>query len=137
MNQDRKRDFNRAFSSSFGDPFKKAMRSVTASSTASTPRIFNPPAFLFGSDKENETPFLQGKDALSGQLYFGPQQAFAPHFNQTQLRLPLGTHSLHNCSELQHTGNIFGVQNYKTTPMQVRFSTSRLRFKSRLELSRK
>jgi hypothetical protein len=123
MNQDRKRAFNRAFSPSSGDPFKRAMRSVGVSCTASTSRIFNTPAFLFGSDKENHTPSLQVRDALSGQPGalkpdFGPQQAFAPHFNQTQVRLPLGTHSLHNCSELQHTANIFGAQNYATTTMQ-------------------
>jgi hypothetical protein len=123
MNQDRKRAFNRAFSPRSGDPFKRAMRSVTASSAVSTPRTFNTPAFMFGSDKENEIPFLQGKGALSSKLgapkaVFEPQQAFVPHFSQAHMRLPLGTHSLHNCSELQHTGNIFGAQNYTTTPMQ-------------------
>jgi hypothetical protein len=123
MNQDRKRAFNRAFSTSSGDPFKKAMRSVTASSTASTPRIFETPAFLFGTDKENETPLPQGKGVLSSKLgapkaVLGQLQPFAPHVSQAHMRLPLGSHYLHNCSELQHTGKVFGAQNCTTTPMQ-------------------
>jgi hypothetical protein len=121
---DRKRAFNRAFSPSAGDPFRKALRSVKFSSTASTPQIFDTPAFLFGSDKENVTPSsLLSEDAVSKKpralnTVFGQQQAFAPHANQAHMRLPLGNYSLNDCSELQYTANSFGAQNH-TTPMQL------------------
>jgi hypothetical protein len=115
-----KRAFNRAFSPSSADPFKKALRSVQSSSTASMPQIFDTPTFLFGSDKENATPFLRAEEALSKSgAVPGQQRAFAPHVKQTQLRLPLGTHSLHDCSELQQTANSFDAQDCVTTRMQL------------------
>jgi hypothetical protein len=120
---DRKRAFNRAFSPSCSDPFRKALRSVKFSSTASTPQIFDTPAFSFGSDKENVTPSLLSEDAVSKKpralnTVFEQQQAFAPHANEAHMRLPLGIHSLHDCSKIQQTANSFGAQNY-TTSMQL------------------
>jgi hypothetical protein len=66
--QDCKRAFDKAFngtSNLSSHPHRKALCSVVASAVASTPQIFYTPAFSFGSDKENDTPFFSTQDEFN------------------------------------------------------------------------
>jgi hypothetical protein len=106
--QDRKRAFGKAFngtSHASSHPHRKALRSVAASSVASTPKLFYTPAFAFGSDKENKTPF------------FSPQDEFNKPFDDSRYLPPLPPRvsSLRGLSELQ-LGN-GGFKRSYTTPV--------------------
>jgi hypothetical protein len=105
--QDRKRAFGKAFqgaSNLSSHPHRKALRSVAASSTTSTPQLFYTPAFSFGSDKENETPYMPAQGKLTKP------------FNDVRqcLVLPPRTSSLRGLSELSAVGN--GFERSYTTP---------------------
>ena len=109
--QDRKRAFGNAFqgaSNLSSHPHRKALRSVVASSPASTPQIFYAPTFSFGSDKENET------------LYLPAQEKFAKPFDgyRHRLQLPPRTSSLRGLSERPVAGNGF-EQTYITPHMDI------------------
>ncbi|KAI4667433.1 uncharacterized protein J4E79_002120 [Alternaria viburni] len=109
--QDRKRAFGNAFqgaSNLSSHPHRKALRSVIASSPASTPQIFYAPTFSFGSDKENET------------LYLPAQDKFAKPFDgyRHRLQLPPRTSSLRGLSELPVAGHGF-EQTYITPHMDI------------------
>ncbi|KAI4947389.1 hypothetical protein J4E91_006742 [Alternaria rosae] len=109
--QDRKRAFGNAFqgaSNLSSHPHRKALRSVAASSAASTPQIFYAPTFSFGSDKENETPYLPAQDEL------------AKPFDDFKhcLLLPPRTSSLRGLSGVPVAGNVF-EQTYTTPHMDI------------------
>ncbi|KAI4607574.1 hypothetical protein J4E83_009470 [Alternaria metachromatica] len=109
--QDRKRAFGNAFqgaSNLSSHPHRKALRSVIASSPASTPQIFYAPTFSFGSDKENEA------------LYLPAQDKFAKPFDgyRHRLQLPPRTSSLRGLSELPVAGHGF-EQTYITAHMDI------------------
>jgi hypothetical protein len=105
--QDRKRAFGKAFSGTSNissHPHRKALRSVAASSVASTPQIFYTPAFSFGPDKENDTTFFLTRDEFNKPSCD----------SKNHLPLPPRISSLRGLSELQLGSN--GFERSYTTP---------------------
>jgi hypothetical protein len=120
VQQDRKRAFSKAFQPMCEDPFRKALRSVVASSAASTPQIFRSPTASFDLDKDNVALFANGTEAQV-EIPKAVKPPFTPHVDQAQERLPLSTQLFHDLPEIQYTDSSIGGQGCATPQNQPLF----------------